>query len=447
MRILSDSELFVEQTTWFAPHLPQRTIGAFACWIAPWLRKCSKRALESLYRLNHPAQQAAEGALVALLEAAPKRASQMNSVRAQCGRGTDWASTLAIAHPYPPTQFVERKPSMELDVGVLAGLASVARDWAFLLTEYGGYGELHPRVAQLRSAARPFGSGRLTLPHLRRLARSPCPEGHVDALRTALELMSAPLDTPQARVSLSRLNGELLRVERAALKNQDDALEVSVTLCIARAAVGLGWTIRDAYASATNRKPRIVLGKDKMRCAIAKGVFEYPGDSGRRVVDVLAKMERESLGLASTGRQPDVVISFWHVDRPSDVLFCIADAKRNESDDGVAYLKKSITAMATYMVAFAEPLQARLFASTGGFDAPLLPAATLFLRQGSYPIAGAGTSHDRHAHGSLGWLATLDGRHYAECDQGVWLHTPLKRWFASLSRKAEERWSRALPSP
>ena len=431
MTRLSDSQLFVEQATWLAPHLSQPTIGAFACWLAPWLRDGSKRALEALYRLNHAEQHAAEEALVALLRAVPERSAHRFVIQDQCGRNTDWPSTLALAHPFSPAKFVDRRTS-DQDRGLLAGLATIARQWSWLLTEYGGFTESHPRVARLRVAARHFGQGSLTLAHLRRLARLPHVRDNAQLLKRALELMSVPLNTAEARRALVQLCDQLLRQESAALENQADALEASVILCAARAAQRLGWRITSVRADQTRPKPSLKLSRGKLRCAISKGCFEYPAQPKRRALDSLAVLERTSLGLKSTGRQPDLVISFWNVDAPDDVFFCIADAKRNESGDGVTYLKKSIVAMTAYMVAFAEPLRVRFAAQPGGLAAPLMPTATLFLRQAAF--SGTPRAKEvRRGGDAQPWLACLDARDYEESEDGIWQASQVEAWFMRIS--------------
>jgi hypothetical protein len=435
---LNDIELFVEQATWLAPHLSQPTIGAFACWLAPWLRDGSKHALEALYRLNHPEQQAAESALIEVLEAVPERSAHRFVIRDDCGRNTDWPSTLALAYPFPPTRFVDQR-STDQDRGLLAGLATIGRQWSWLLTEYGQFTAAHSRAARLTAAARGFAQGPLTPAHLRRLARLPRLGDSADRLRRALELMSVPLTTPQARSTLVQLCEQLLRQGRASLDNQDDALEASVILCIARAAEGLGWRIVTAQADQIRPKPTLKLSRAKLRCAISKGKFEYPGQPKRRVVDALALLERTSLGLNSTGRQPDVVISFWNVEAPENVFFCIADAKRNESGDGVGYLKKSIVAMTAYMVAFAEPLQVQLSAQAGGLTAPVMPTATLFLRQGAHSATtklGSRESGVLQRRDRQPWLACLDADDYAMVDGGVWQASQVGTWFAGISECA-----------
>jgi hypothetical protein len=432
MKLLNDSELFVEHATWLGPYLPQPTMGAFACWLAPWLRQSSKRALESIIRLNHPAQLAAEPALVALLKAALARTTSQRVARPRCERNVDWASTVANAHPFPPTSFVHTQAAPELDRGTLSGLATVARQWAFLLVEYAGYYDTHERVRSLRRAAKPFGSGQLTLGHLRRLARSPGELGTSAAvLRPALELASRQLTDSESRAALIGLREQLAEAGRQELENQEDALEVTVILSIARAAQACGWTVSAARADSTRRKPEIRLARGAMRCAINKGQYRYPADPKKRVVDVLAEMERTALGLTSGSRQPDVVISFWRADAPEDVLFCIADAKRNESGDGVAYLKKSVTAMVAYMVAFAEPLRVRLSAEHGGFVAPLMPVATLFLHQGIAREQEQGSP-------GCAWIQAFERSRYAcVADDRNGFAPELQRWFEQLCKRAE----------
>jgi hypothetical protein len=438
-QLLDDSGLFVEQATWLAPHLSPPTIGAFACWLAPWLREGTKPTLETLYRLHHPVQSAAEEALVEILESAPEQQANRWLLQEQCTRNTDWPSSLALAHPLPATRFVQQRSTTALDVSLLAGLASVARQWSYLLTEYGGYTEAHPRVAALRKVAHFRGRGQLTSAHLKRLTRSPDLRDDVRALRSALELMSKPLATYEAREALSRLARQLSATDGAELENRNDALEVSVILSIARAAESLGWTVTAAAADRTRPKPTLKLALGELRCAIIKGRFQYPEEPDRRARDVLATMQREGLGLASTDGQPDVVISFWHAAAPEKVLFAIADAKRNEVGDGIAYLKKSIVAMTAYMVAFAEPLGVRLSREHGGFAAPLMPTATLFLHQGAEhdaepsPRGRARSRRRRHE----SWLECLDRRHYARMEDGAWQPAGLNEWFSRLAQAAD----------
>lgn len=430
--LLSDTALFVTHATWLGPRLPQPTIGAFACWLAPWLRGACKRELEAMYRINHPIQRAAEIELIELLQAAPRRLEQRVRIDDQAGRLTDWPSTLTLAHPLAPARFVQQSRSSELDNGLLAGLATIGRQWSYMLVEYGDQMEEHKRVQDLRKATRPFGRGQLTLAHLRRLGRLPQAESKLRSLRQALELMTLPLTAPQSVSAIETLAARLSAMG-SELENQNDALEVSVILSIARAAQNLGWSIAHANADRVRPKPRLALAKGDLRCTITKGRFEYPAEPKRQAIDALRRLETVELGLNSTGRQPDVVISFWNVHAPEDVYFCIADAKRNQSGDGVAYLKNAIVSMTAYMVSFSEPLRACLSAEVGGFAAPLMPTATLFLQQAAFVHNEEARETAVGRSRNPAWLATLDARHYAMAEDGVWHDKYVRAWFQRIS--------------
>lgn len=118
-----------------------------------------------------------------------------------------------------------------------------------------------------------------------------------------------------------------------------------------------------------------------------------------------------------------------------DVFFCIADAKRNHSGDGITYLKSAVVAMTAYMVAFSEPLRACLSAAAGGFTAPLMPTATLFLQQAAFH-SDASSELRGAVKSEPAWLATLDARHYAMTENGSWQDVHVCAWFQRVSDSA-----------
>lgn len=436
----NDKRLFVEQAGWFGPYLPQPTIHSFACWLAPWLRGQTRRGLADLLQLNHPVQLEGEKALIAILDAAPTRAKGP-TVREQCGRNVDWPATLLRSYPFQPTTFVHGRDGEELDNGLLHGLATIAKQWVVMLTQFACFPDTHVRVRALREAARPFGTpGTLTAGHIRRLGRLPGKlQGRGAALREALQLSTRPLRGPGAREALLAMASQLEADPSVDQDNANDALEVSVILSIARAAQEAGWSVVPTKV-VDGGKPILKLEKNEYRCEIRKGSFQTSAHPHRHE-DALQRLEREAIGLKAGTRQPDVVVAFWEARRPSQVAYCFADAKRNVTGDGIGYLKKSVTAMTAYMVAFADPLGARLDPAAGGFSAPIMPTATLFMSQSGTTVAGA-SAHEQHAvvarllaEDTVPWLVALDERSYACWSGRAWDSVVVRAWFTRVSRE------------
>src|SRR5690606_9946441 len=92
--------------------------------------------------------------------------------------------------------------------------------------------------------------------------------------------------------------------------------------------------------------PVICLRSGELVCEIAKGAprsaAAFRGERSRPVADLLAPWADEVLprtGRArSTGRQPDLVLSFHLEGDHSHVIFALGDAKRNVTGDGESYI-------------------------------------------------------------------------------------------------------------
>lgn len=94
------------------------------------------------------------------------------------------------------------------------------------------------------------------------------------------------------------------------------------------------------------------------------------------------------MGLKAGGRQPDIVLAFWFEDDPHhNVVFALADAKRNATDDGKSYLVKSLEAMTVYQVAFSRALRLKID-NSGEFIGPINPSITIFAWQRVAKVCG-----------------------------------------------------------
>jgi hypothetical protein len=451
---LPDVDLFAEQVGWIAPHLPQPNRLGILAWIGRRLHRNAQARFLSHFPIDHPVQRRAERHVIALL----RRSWTQPALRYRRldipERHVDWPRTYLEATTDPPMHYWLREQTTIPDLGVISALAMLASSFIDLL----GLGDatedrrLRSESLQAAMAGLPHGAVRpaaYSLQHEQRLLRTDGGAREAAlAIRECLSFWESSFGGEDDRSAL----GALARTLQAGdIDNRDTLLELSATLSIARAAVeaapadcslGEPWRIENLEDRDAKRSPIILLRAGRLRCRISKGV---PQLDERRAEDALVAVLAE-MGLHSTGNQPDIVLSFWREDGKKEVLTVLGDAKRNEAGSGERYLRAAVETAAAYLMSYGHLMRLRIHPDRKpGFHGPILPAVTLFCRQGVRCVVGNDSRDEeklvaalRDRSRALPAILAFDLVHFG-CREGeVWRSPALSAWFGRLARQAWE---------
>lgn len=452
-----DLALFVEQATWLGPLLPDSTRAGVIAWLGQRLEPDARARFLEHFPLSHPAQRRAEVALRRLLG----RALTVNGTRLRATdevtRSVDWTLTyvrsLTIGRPPLPLLARERLPIP--DRACLGGLISIAQRWNRLLAlgattsnDYAHRAELLREAIDARSvrSISPVAFHQRTVARLRRLDSEAADD--VASIQSALAFWSESFGAEGDQAGLTRLGNML---DEADAQNVDTLLEATVALSIARAATqaeaadqpaGTPWSIL-TLDTRSGKYPVLTLASGDLICEIAKGTPrpDHRGSERVKTPDMLSPWADEVLPPHSSGRsrasgrQPDLVVSFWLRDEPHRIVFAMGDAKRNATGDGETYLRRSLDVAATYLMSFGHrmglesPTPAR-----PEFRSRLMPAVTLFCRRGT----GRPTSSalDRLRADTAPIVMAFDVEKDFTATMDPWHSHVLAAWLGSLGRQA-----------
>lgn len=414
-----DLQLFVEQAGWLAPRLDDPSRLGVMTWLGRRLAPDARRRFLRHFPLAHAAQERGEAGLCALLSRSivvhPSKLVRSDDI----GRTIDWAETYTRARGglRPPQPFLARVRHPIPDRATLGALVTLGRSWKRLLALAEG-----DALGGRDYAARRSALGRALAPQLLRgVVTGAFGSRHAARLRRLdAEAAADVAAIEEALVFWRRAFGEhdveaLGTVGRALddadARNIDTLMEATVALSIARAGVEapradwptlFPWRV-DSVDDPKGMYPAIVLRSGDLLCEISKGTPPENGRVGQargKVPDLLSPWADEALpatGRArSSGRQPDVVVSFWFEGAPDRTVFALGDAKRNATGDGEGYIRTSIEVAATYLMSFGHRMGhvvpgavggggggAAGSAAGGGHATSLMPGVTLFCRQGT----------------------------------------------------------------
>lgn len=453
-----DIDLFVEQAKWIAPKLTDPTRLGIATWLGRRLEPAARRRFLRAFPLAHPTQRAAEGAVCALLRRAiVVHASRLVSTD-DVGRTVDWVSTYSRSAGLtrPPLPMLARVTYPVPDRASLGGLVTLAHTWRALL-ELGAEPSVYQddfaqRGAALRAAvppqiARGIAPVAFDARHAARLRRlDQVAADQVAAIEAAQGFWNRAFSSESDAGSLGAM-GRLLDDADAA--NIDTMMEATVALSIARAATTaerpdwptlFPWTL-ESVEDPSAMYPIVRLRSGDLICEVAKGTPTLPDAAGARhkIKDLLSPWADEALprtGKArSSGRQPDVVVTFWFDGRPDKAVFALGDAKRNATGDGEGYIRMSLEVAATYLMSFGYQMGLQLpGAGEGTIKTLLQPGVTIFARQGTGRDAKSAIQMLRADRAPV--VMAFDLMNHFEPEARPW-HSPLlAAWLGSLGRQA-----------
>ncbi len=447
-----DLALFIEHAGWLA-----RAQGLTRLGLIAWLRqRLTARAADRIREqlpLDHPVQRAAEAAVIGVLRRIIEHRASRSWLQDTPGRLVDWPRTYLNAKGVAPSEFWVREPVLLPDAVVLGALATIASTWMRLLDD-----EVSPDRRRRYEALAAAIEG---LPPLlrrasaytqgveRRLQRAD--PAAAAKLRVSLDFWTSFFGDDDARI-LAQLASNLQRSDLES-ENVDTLLELTAALSIARAALSAPaadlpptgpWRFRaaDLLSGRDRSYSDFVLQSGNLVVRIAKGVPRPP--TGKPVAADTLNDILKAMGYHARGNQPDIVITFWHQARPSRFLTALGDAKRNASGSGEDYLRESVEVAATYAVSYGFLMGLTIHGSSGpGFHGSLVPAVTLFCRQGARKVVGVdGDDTDaivrrfRDDAGELPPFVAFDLERHFSAGDGTWASPALSAWFGRLGRQA-----------
>jgi hypothetical protein len=448
-----DLDLFVDQVSWLGRHLRDSSRIGVISWIGRALRPEVLDELRSFFRVDHLVHIQAERELLALLRRPWQKQAPQYSRLDMPERNVDWARTHVEELTSPPSRFWARDLVPMLDAGLLGGLCSLGTT----MLDLGTLGPISDERRAVREAlrdaiariARSIGRryGAYTYLHEQRLLRMDREtRNSALALRAYLSFWRDQFggdgDVDRLRAFAREIDEADLRCQRRTL---DSLLELSASIAIARAAIetqdaadlpdGTRWEI-DAVDERDERNvPQIRLRAGALSCTISKNA-----PKGDALLPLLAGM-----GISARGNQPDIVLTFArkNADGQENKIVILADAKRNAEHDGKGYLAASVETAAVYAVSFGHLMGLRFHPDRRGqIDGDVLPAVSLFCRQGVRKVAGAGPREEEiiarlRAPERLPAVMALDLSHFFGGEGGSrWRPAIVGAWFGRIAREA-----------
>jgi len=451
--VRQDLDYFVDQVCWLGKHLRDPSRLGVMSWLGRSLRPEIRGYLRSFFRADHPAHIRAELELLTLLRRPWQKQAPQYSRLDMPERNVDWARTHLEELTSPPVRFWARDMVPMLDGGLLAGLCSLGRT----MLDLGALGDISDERRATRDAlrdaiarvARAIGcrDGAYTHLHEQRLLRMGG-ETRKSAL-TLREYLAFWRDTFGGDDDVVRLRAFGQEIEEADLRcgqrTLDSLLELSSAIAIVRGAMetrdtadlphGIRWQLEDVDERDERNVPSMILRSGTLSCSISKRA-----PRGDTLLSFLAGM-----GVPARGNQPDIVLRFWkqREDGQTDELVVLADAKRNAAQDGKGYLATSVETAAVYAVSFGHMMGLRFHPDgQGRIDGDVLPAVSLFCRQGVKMIAGAGPRPEdivarlRSAERLPAILALDVGHFFTGDEKAKWNPAIVSAWFGRIAREA-----------
>jgi hypothetical protein len=436
-------DLFAEHSAWLAPRLPDPSRRGLVAWLSAHVGDDARQRLHSMMPILHPLHKEAEKAIIGLLGIDLKRPKRCATRRAYPDRNVDWQATYLDSMGGPPHEFISSRITTGVDSETMSALAGLARGWALALESFDD--EQHKgRADRLRCAlarhsifARPVAFGTRHARALARLDRSA--EAAVDVILKVLGFWSQMFGVAGDRESVLELGRTL---QAGDISNINTLLEITARLSIARVAtsvragrLGPLWELAPQSWSSGNG---IELNAGPWRCHITKGLL-FDG-RGARIADGLND-SLSAMGLHAVGRQPDIVIKFWHASNPGRTLFVLGDAKRNAAGAGTDYLRESVCVAAAYALAYAQALGLHVQPGSAACSGALNPMVTLFCAQSVPRVAGIAGACTRQADElrrapKLPAFMAFDLSSHFGATRGEWQAPVLQAWFERISNDA-----------
>ncbi|MEO8179429.1 MAG: hypothetical protein ABI895_11420 [Deltaproteobacteria bacterium] len=437
-------DLFVEHATWLAPRLPDPSRQGLVAWLAANMGGEAVRWLIHRMPLRHPVQQQAEDVLIDLLQHDFIRAQRTRQVLDRPDRAVDWAETYLRACGRSPTEFVSYNTRPSVDMATVSALKGIASTWALALEACEDDSGFQIRAAKLRRACEPYqpwAPAPFDAARERAIARLGA-EGKAALviLRKAFGYWQDAFGEDGDNESLRRLAAAL---EPPTVSNVNTLLELAATLSIVRTALTVAptgsavcWEL--APESWQFGSCGIELRAEAWRCRISKGLLTEA--DGKPVTDGL-NQSLKAMGLDCIGNQPDIVIRFWHSERPWRTIFALADAKRNRTGNGENYLRCSVEAAAAYAFSYAHVLGLYVDVAGGVCRGLVNPLVTLFCAQGVGKVLGAKGSALEQANAlrtasKLPAILAFDLQSHFGPTDGPWDSPVVNAWFTRICTEA-----------
>jgi hypothetical protein len=329
-------------------------------------------------------------------------------------------------------------------MATVSALKGIASTWALALEACEEDARFQLRAANLRRACepyRPWAPVPFDATRERAVARLGAEaKAALGILRKALDYWQDAFGGDDDDESLRSLATAL---EPPAVSNVNTLLEVGATWSLVRAALTVSptgaaarWEL--APQSCHRNSGGIELRSGAWRCRISKGLLKTA--DGGNVRDGLND-SLNAMGLECVGNQPDIVIKFWHAERPQRTIFALADAKRNRTGNGENYLRSSVETAAVYAFSYAHVLSLHVDATEGICRGSVSPLVTLFCAQGVSSVLGVkGTALEQanaiRTAPKLPAILAFDLDSHFGPTEGPWDSPVLRAWFTRICVEA-----------
>lgn len=297
------------------------------------------------------------------------------------GRDVDWERTIQARHAGRRGAYCSIKHIGVPDKQILGAIRGVAYRWLFLLREIPMVEDRERRLLKMQKVVQDLHFDLHPWNPVVHKKLHHFDASAADAMGKAMTLWSGVGSRGEALGrKFSDWASKSNNGRSFQFNNQDTIFEWMTAIRISEIAYQrCGWKFLSSNNISQKKYGDLILAKDNYCLRISKG-FPLDGN-GHRILradthNSLVEDSQIRAGLKPSGFQPDIVLTFFKKEIPNNVVFFLADAKRNEGGDGRGYVGTSIQKAAVYLGAFKDH---------PGF---LSPHCALFFWQGIEKIGG-----------------------------------------------------------
>ncbi|MBD1399999.1 hypothetical protein [Pelovirga terrestris] len=388
----TEEKIILLSIKWLAVKFFEGHRQLLLAWVADYLNDNAVDILRQQMLLDHPDRIKAEELIQKFLDRDLTRPLTRRTTESRMHRNTDWGRTQISKLVGPAQCYVNRRVEHVPDIPLLSGLFGIALLWCQQLA---GLSHKHERYIA-RSKAMDHACSTIRFSplaitydaNMSSLLRR-CDGGKeladlLDKVQTILWQQFDPekdgkllvqLFEKESAASSDQPNSERCYIDRT---NADNMLEMIATLALAKAFVDQGWRPeKNIFKVGLKLSEGLTLKKNGLTLHIRKG-FPEEVKATDRSIELLKAVEYNN----ASGKQPDIVLCFRCDLQKLDPIYLIADAKRNQKNDGAQYRRMALFSILTDLVAFGHKIGFTVSDKQKGcFDAKVKPCGLLFFKQ------------------------------------------------------------------
>jgi len=278
-------------------------------------------------------------------------------------RHTDWPLTYQNKLMTVPVVYYEKQHQLLDDDVPLRALLGLLRKWSDFLESSASFGSIENINKALDAfKAKRYSSAPMTVQNYNRLVNAyPDIKEDLYLLKSFFNKEISEATRSNAKKSVVGFLTQQFKIDA----NADYALELVSRYAIINSARKNGWSYKEWPSKPAEAK----LGLNHHRCFVTKGI---PYIILRDLVEhnnsfykdrFSQKMHNWGLQKQESGREPDIVLVFYHENniarqiKAKELRFVFADAKNNQKDDGLNYIRSAIGEMFKYMFSYGHLFQ------------------------------------------------------------------------------------------